>query len=256
MIKFLFSILLLCNLAQAKVVDIMLTEDNSVIFNQPVSEEYVSKKILELLIKSSKTKPLYLVLDTPGGSVPAGLKFIDLIKSLKIPVHTLTFFAASMGYQFVQELGTRYITPSGVLMSHRGAISGMSGQVPGELNSRLNFIQAILDGMSERAAKRVKLSKAVYDAMIVNELWVSGESAVNTNHADFLANVTCDKSLINKVYKQEVITIFGAAFVKFSACPLVSAPLSMTFAKEVKSENFEKIKQIILYKKRKITLNL
>lgn len=254
MIKYLVSLAMLLNIAYAKDVSIVLTEENSVVFNQPVSAEYTSQKTLEILNKSANTSPLYLVLDTPGGSVLAGLKFIDAIKSLNIKVHTVTLFAASMGYQIAQELGTRYITPSGTLMSHRGAISGISGQIPGELNARINFIASILDGMSERAAKRVNMSKKEYDDKIVNELWSFGQQAVDTNQADLVANVTCDSSLIKKTYEQEVFTIFGAAVLKFSKCPLISAPVGMEFKKDVKPEDTAKIKKLL--DSRKNTVNI
>jgi ATP-dependent Clp protease protease subunit len=247
MIKYLVSLAMLLNIAYAK--DLVLTEENSVVFNQAVSEEFVSKKTLEVMLKSSKTSPIYLILDTPGGSVVSGLRFIDVVKSLKIPVHTITLFAASMGYQIAQELGTRYITPSGTLMSHRGAVSGIGGQIPGELNSRLNFIASMLSGMSDRASKRIGVSKEQYDASIVNELWSFGQQAVNTNQADEIINVTCDNKLIKETYEQEMLTIFGTAVLKFSKCPLISSPIKMEFKKEVKPENFDKIKKLLQSKK-------
>jgi ATP-dependent Clp protease protease subunit len=247
MIKYLVSLAMLLNIAYAK--SLVLTEENSVVFNQQVSEEFVSKKTLEIILKSSKTSPIYLVLDTPGGSVMSGLRFIDVIKSLKIEVHTITLFAASMGYQIAQELGTRYITPSGTLMSHRGAVSGIGGQIPGELNSRLNFIGSILSGMSERASKRIGVTKEQYDASIVNELWSFGQQAVNTNQADQVINVTCSEKLVKETYEQEMFTIFGAAVLKFSKCPLISSPIGVEFKKEVKPENFDKIKNLLKSKK-------
>jgi ATP-dependent Clp protease protease subunit len=230
---------------------ITLTEQNSVLFNQQVSGEYTAKKTLEILAKSAKASPIYLVLDTPGGSVSAGLQFIDAIKSLNVKVHTITIFAASMGYQIVQELGTRYILPSGTLMSHRGAVSGMSGQIPGELTSRINFIQSLLDGMSERAAKRVSMSKEAYDAAIVNELWVYGQAAVLSKHADEVANVRCSKELINGTYTESVRSIFGGADVTFSKCPLISAPISINFGSDVKREHVDHVKKQIMLKNRR-----
>lgn len=255
MLKYLVVLAFLSNLVYAKTVNITLTENNSIVFNQQVSSQYVSQKTLEVMDKSLKASPLYLVLDTPGGSVDAGLKFIDAIKSLGIPVHTITLFAASMGYQMVQELGTRYIIPSGTLMSHRGAVGGISGQVPGELNSRVNHISMILDGMAARASKRVGMSKKAYEALIVNELWLDGVNSVSTGHADYLANVKCDKKLLAGSYEEEVNTLFGSALLKFSKCPLISDPIGVSFEKGVKPENFDKIKQLIKFKTRKLDLN-
>jgi ATP-dependent Clp protease protease subunit len=254
MIKYLVSLAMLCNIAYAKPVNILLTENNSVVFNDQVSAESVSKKTFEIMSKSIKASPIYLILDTPGGSVTAGLRFVDSIKSLGVPVHTITIFAASMGYQFVQELGIRYIIPSGTLMSHRGSVSGMSGQVPGELNSRVGHLQAVLSGMSERASKRVGMAKEAYEAAIVNELWLDGTNAVQQNHADFIANVKCDESLLRDTYEQEVRTLFGPATLEFSKCPLISAPIKFRFDKTVKPENFERIKKAVELKRKNLNL--
>lgn len=254
MFKFIVLLLLMTNIAAAKNERIFLTEENSVAFNQPVSIDYVSKKTLEVLLKSSKASPIYLVLNTPGGSVSAGLYFIDTIKSLNVPIHTITLFAASMGYQMVQELGTRYITPSGTLMSHRGSVSGLSGQVPGELNSRVLHISSVLDGMMERASKRVGISKQDYSDMIIPEFWTFGENAVKLNHADKVADVVCELKLIKETYEEKVLTIFGAALVSFSKCPLITEPLGISFSKEIDQKKATKIKQEITQRKRNINL--
>jgi ATP-dependent protease ClpP protease subunit len=252
MLKILLSLIVFSTIANAK--DIELTEKNCVVFNQPVSNGYVAKKTVEIINKSFNESELYLVMETPGGSVMAGLQFIDTIKALNIKVHTITLFAASMGYQIVQEFGTRYITASGTLMSHRGSISGISGQVPGELNSRLNYIQGLLSRMSDVSSKRSGMSKSDYDAAVVNELWLFGQNAVNAGHADELANVKCSKELFNQTYTELFATIFGSATVTYSRCPLIPAPLSVEFEKGMKPENMPKVRKQLEGMSRKINL--
>lgn len=256
MFKTILAACLIVAASQSKAAEIILTEANSVVFNQQVSGEYTSKKTLEILSKSAKANPIYLVLDTPGGSVTAGLQFIDSIKSLNVPVHTITIFAASMGYQMVQELGRRYITGSGTLMSHRGFVSGMSGQIPGELNSRIGFLQSLLDGMSERAARRVGMSKKDYDAAIVNELWSFGQAAVLSKQADEIANVKCSKELLKGTVQESVLTPFGPVEVTYSKCPLITSPIEVSFSKTVKFEDAQKIRQELTNQKRKGFLTL
>lgn len=256
MLKLFLAFVFLSTSVFAKPANILLTENNSVVFNQKVTEAYASAKALEVITKSRKASPIFLVLDTPGGSVMAGLRFVDIIKATNIPIHTITVFAASMGYQFVQQLGTRYILNSGVLMSHRGAISGLSGQVPGELNSRLSHIEALLNRMSEDAAKRVGVSKEVYEALVINELWLSGKDAVAKNHADQIANVKCSDELIKGSYKQDLNTLFGKVTLKFSKCPMISFPVGVEFGKSVKPENFLKINRLIKLNRRRINLTL
>ena len=230
MLKFLF-LTLLTTMSFAST-EIVLTSKNSISFNQQVTDVYVAKKSLELFVKDlslPKTQPIYLVLNTPGGSVGAGNQFIDFVKSLKRPVHTVVIFAASMGYQITQELNTRYILPSGTLMSHRGSISGISGQIPGELNARLKMIQDILEGMNIRASKRVSMSLKAYQDAIINELWTSGQHAVDTKHADDVAIVTCDKSL-SGTFSEDVATAFGPVTMEFSKCPLITEPVGFALA--------------------------
>ena len=230
MLKFLF-LTLITTMSFAST-EIVLTSKNSISFNQQVTDIYVAKKSLELFVKDlslPKTQPIYLVLNTPGGSVGAGNQFIDFVKRLKRPVHTVVIFAASMGYQITQELNTRYIVPSGTLMSHRGSISGISGQIPGELNARLRMIEDILEGMNVRASKRVSMSLKDYQAAIVNELWVSGQQAVDSKHADAVAIASCDKSL-SGTFMEEVATGFGPVSVEFSNCPLITEPVGFSLS--------------------------
>lgn len=229
--KFTFILAALLASFSAPSANIVLTSKNSVSFNHQVDDIYVSKKMQEIMLKIQTlpaTQPLYIVLDTPGGSVMAGNQFIDFVKSTKRPIYTITIFAASMGYQIAQELGKRYITNTGMLMSHRGAVSGLSGQVPGELNARLGMLQDLLEGMNVRAAKRVGMTVEAYQAAIINELWINGENAVKANHADEIASAVCDSSL-SGTYSESVATLFGTVFLEFSNCPLISAPVGFSF---------------------------
>ena len=67
---------------------------------------------------SGKKAPFYLFLSTPGGSIQNGLEMIETLKGIGRPVHTITSFAASMGFQIVQNLDDRLILKTGILMSH------------------------------------------------------------------------------------------------------------------------------------------
>lgn len=213
---------------------IELTTKNTVVFNQPFTAKYISKKIVEMSLMQFKLRsdePIYLVLNTPGGSVGAGNLFVDFINGLSNPVHTITIFAASMGYNTVQNLGNRYILPSGVLMSHRAYIKGLSGQIRGEANSRLDYLTSKIVEMEERAAKRISMPLKEYQDRVDNEIWVTGKHAVETKHADQMVLIRCSKALIKKQTKEEFATIFGSVYVEFSGCPLITQP------KQIESRN-------------------
>lgn len=226
---------------------ITLTSENSISFNQAFTSSYIAKKQVELLelLNTSNESDFYVVLYSPGGSISAGSLFIDTIKATGKNVHTITIFSASMAYQTVQALGTRYILPSGTLMSHRGYVSGLSGQVPGELNARVNMIESTINQMEYVSAARVKIPINQYRSDIQNELWLVGEDAVKRGHADEVALAKCDKSL-SGTYIDTVMTMFGPVSVEFANCPLITGFLSVKFGSNEAVDHLNKYFENIL----------
>lgn len=215
-------VLIACASADAK--NIALNTSNTVLFKGEVSEESVEssmQKLKELNTKrGSKNYPIYLVLDTPGGSIGAGMDFIEYAKSIK-NLHTVTFSAASMGSAIVQALpGKRYIIETGVLMFHR-AQGGFRGQFEtGEVESRLEMAKDMVRHLELTNANRMKLSLFNYKRLVVNEYWLYGVMAKNRNAADDIVSVTCSDKLIEERAGTKVMTIFGPVEVAFSGCPL------------------------------------
>ncbi len=207
---------------------IELTDQNSITFNEAFTVQYVAGKQLELfnLALTSPEKDLYIVMYTPGGSVSAGSLFIDTVSALNKKVHTITIFSASMGYHTVQGLGKRYILPSGTLMSHRAAVSGLSGQFPGELITRINMLMESTLVLDRAASKRVGMSLSNYKAAIHDELWVTGQDAVDQGHADEVVKARCGQGL-GGTYEKTFFSIFGPISVSFSKCPLIVGPVSV-----------------------------
>jgi ATP-dependent Clp protease, protease subunit len=212
---------------------IVLTDKNTVSFNDEFNSMSVAKKQVELfeLAASSPEKDLYLVMNSPGGSVFAGSLFIDTVRSLNKNVHTITVFSASMAYHTVQGLGRRYILPSGMLMSHRAYAGGLDGQFPGELNSRIKMLMESTEELDKVAAKRVGISLEDYKKLIHDELWLTGAKAVELNHADEVVQAVCDKSL-SGTNIQEIRSFFGIFKVEFSNCPLITGPISVKGSSE------------------------
>lgn len=228
------------NQQRVRTEDITLTERNSVRFNEEFSEVYTAKIQGEIIAKVSKLasdEPLYIVMDSPGGSVFAGAVLIDNLKALGHPIHTITIFSASMGYQLVQNLGTRYILPSGVLMSHRAA-GGVQGQFYGEIESRLQMIKDVVDSLDQVAADRTKTSLEDYKKAVQNELWAVGEKAVKTHQADAIARATCDKSL-RGTESRFVNTFLGRIELVFSKCPIITAPIDFKLPNGLRGDDID-----------------
>lgn len=215
-----------------------LSEKNSITFNSQFTGSYVASKQMEAFEKCAINvgQEITIVLYTPGGSVSAGQLFFDTLNALPCKFNTLTVFAASMGYQTVQNLGKRYILPSGILMSHRAYVSGLSGEIGGELDAILNLLKTNVEDLDKVAAKRVGLTLKQYQDLVRDELWLTADNAVKTNHADEIVLARCDETLSGSYFRR-FDTFFGSFDVEFSNCPLVTGVISVARA-SLKEERY------------------
>lgn len=200
--------------------DIEFKEGNSYTFAGPVTEESVDAAITGISSKSVK----FLILDTPGGSIDAGYRFISFLKTRQ-DIACVVQQAASMGFVIFQACGTRYVLDHSLLMQHQASL-GLPPMKVGNLLSTLKGILGQLDEMDNMQAKRMGLSLEKFKALIHDDLWLfSGAKAVDLNAADKVVTASCSQDLINKkVRKKEIVQMFifkAEVEVELSLCPLI-----------------------------------
>lgn len=232
--RFLLILTFLLSITTAGAKEILLTKDNTLVLDQAFTSRSVAALItrakqLDADLKSGY--PIYLFLNTPGGSIQAGLELVEALKSLNRPVHTVTLFAASMGWQLLQHLGDRYVLEFGVLMSHKasGGFQGEFGGGGSQIDSRYGLWLRRLDLMDKQTVARTKGKKTLtqYRAEYDNELWLNGAEAVKNGYADEVVSVKCSKELNGT--KQSNINFFGMSIaIEVSECPIVTGPVSVT----------------------------
>lgn len=80
------------------------------------------------LAKEDKEKPIYLYINSPGGSVTAGMAIYDTMNAVQAPVHTVCMGqAASMGAFLLCSGDVRSALPSARIMIHQ-PLGGARGQ--------------------------------------------------------------------------------------------------------------------------------
>lgn len=230
MMKFLIF-LLMTTAVFAKEQKIVLSKNNTAVLRGPVNSMSVGEVMLQLskLDQSGNdNEPIYLILQTPGGSVMDGLNLIEYMNSLRRPVHSVSMFAASMGFHILQSSQKRYVTKYGTIMSHR-ARGGFSGDIPQQVKSRFKHITDLIEKMDEQVVSRTngKFNKETYAELIRDEYWAIGSNAVKDGFADNTASLKCDESL-NGSNEKTFLTFFGPLNITFSDCPLITEPLNIT----------------------------
>jgi ATP-dependent Clp protease protease subunit len=108
-----------------------------IVMLQGVVEDYSANLIVAQLLylaSDNAEKPIKLFINSPGGSVTAGLAIYDTMQFVKSPVHTYVIGqAASMGSFLAQagEPGKRFVLPESRTMIHRvsSGTRGTSGSV-------------------------------------------------------------------------------------------------------------------------------
>lgn len=112
-----------------------LLEDRIIFLSDPVTDATASLVVAQMLFLEAKDpdKDIQLYIDSPGGSITAGMAIFDTMNYIKCDVSTICIgMAASMG-AFLLAAGTkgkRFALPNSEVMIHQPLISGggLSGQ--------------------------------------------------------------------------------------------------------------------------------
>lgn len=110
---------------------ILFAQNRLVFLTEPITDQVAAEVIQELLCLSGiSSEDITLVINSPGGSVTAGLAIYDTMQGLSCDVSTVCMgLAASMG-AFLLAAGTRgkrFAMPNSEVMIHQ-VMGGASGQ--------------------------------------------------------------------------------------------------------------------------------
>ena len=242
---------------------ITLTSKNLLVLNGEVNGETTSAVISKAkeLCQNTHLKKLFglkptlnLFMNTPGGSIQAGLEMIEALKGTGCKINTVTMFAASMGFQIIQNLDDRLILKNGVMMSHRaaGGFEGsFGGTKPSQIDSRYQFWLDRVRELDEQTVSRTK-NKQTYESYTkeyANEMWLTGTKSVQEGYSDEVVLVKCD-STISGTSKHSADFMGFQVSYELDNCPLNTAPMNVSMllpkGQEVPTELKNEIKNKFL----------
>ena len=110
-----------------------LLKDRIIFLGTAVNDTIANSIIAQLLFLESEDpeKPISLYINSPGGSVTAGLAIYDTMQYIHAPVSTICLGqAASMGAVLLAagEPGQRFSLPNSRILIHQPMMGGLSGQ--------------------------------------------------------------------------------------------------------------------------------
>ncbi|MSR85440.1 ATP-dependent Clp endopeptidase proteolytic subunit ClpP [Candidatus Uhrbacteria bacterium] len=133
-----------------------LLKDRIIMLGSPIDDDVANVIVAQLLFLESqdKTKDIKLYINSPGGSVTAGLAIYDAMQYVKSDVSTICIgMAASMGAVLLAggAKGKRFALPNSEIMIHQ-VLGGFQGQAT-DIKIHAERILKIKDNLNKILAK-------------------------------------------------------------------------------------------------------
>ncbi|RCG31877.1 ATP-dependent Clp protease proteolytic subunit [Sphaerisporangium album] len=157
-----------------------LLRERIIFLGQEVDDEIANRICGELLLLSAEDseREIFLYINSPGGSVSAGLAIYDLMQYIPNDVSTVAMgLAASMG-QFLLSAGTpgkRYALPHARVMMHQplGGIGGTAADIKIQAEQMLHTKKTLAERIAFHTGQTVEQIEADSD----RDRWFTADEA-------------------------------------------------------------------------------
>lgn len=160
-----------------------LLKDRIIILNDEVNDHTAGVLIAQMLFLDhdavNKGKPIEFYINSPGGSVSAGLAIYDVMQLLDSPVNTTcTASAASMGAVLLAGgTGTRSCLKHSRIMIHQVS-SGFHGTAA-DINIQVAETNKLYDQLLDILSQHTKQTKAKLKKDCDRDFWMSSQEALS-----------------------------------------------------------------------------
>lgn len=179
------------------------SDDQVVLLEGEVRLDSAERVIKGLKAASQSGQPIYLVIDSPGGSVLDGAKVVSAMESSSVPIYTVcNGLCASMAF-IIHQYGTkRLATDRAILMAHP-ASGGASGTLE-QMTSQISMFTGYVNKMSAYVAKRAGLTFEQFHAKYISEMWLDSEDAKKNGFVDSLVSIEIESQASATALKESV----------------------------------------------------
>ncbi|OPZ85934.1 MAG: ATP-dependent Clp protease proteolytic subunit [bacterium ADurb.Bin429] len=175
-----------------------LLRERIIFMGMPVDDRVASVVVAQMLFLESEdpAKPITLYINSPGGSVTAGLGIYDTMQYIAPDVATIcTGMAASMGAVLLSAgtAGKRYALPNCRILIHQPMSYGIGGQAT-DIDIHAREILRTRDRLNEILAYHTKQPIDRVRADTERDYWMSPEEAREYGIVDEVIQQRADES--------------------------------------------------------------
>ena len=171
-----------------------LLKDRIIMLGTPVTDDVVNSIIAQIffLEMENPDKDIHLYINSPGGSVTAGMALYDVMQFVKCDIRTYCYgLAASMGSLLLAAGAAkkRYILPHARVMIHQPHISGggISGQVS-DIEIQAKEMVITKKKLVEIYAKHTGKDEKNLQTAMDRDNYMSAQSALDFNLVDHIVS--------------------------------------------------------------------
>jgi ATP-dependent Clp protease protease subunit len=177
-----------------------LNTDDAVVvqLNTEVTETTVDAAIAKIKeANTTKKNAIYLLLNSPGGSVFDGGRLITAMENSKLPVYTICVEGCySMAAQILEHGKERYALNRATIMFHSATASfAIEGQID-NIFTRIEYAKKSIDKFDMYVAKRAGMPYDTFKLKVEKNMWIDSEDALEQHLIDAIVDIDFEKETV------------------------------------------------------------
>lgn len=187
--KFVVAVALALTFAACKapMIENKILVDRAVVIVDVIDDQTLS--VIDEIKKLDNGEPIYVVINSPGGFVEAGLQIVEALQAAKSPIITICVEGCYSMAAVIFETGDqRIMLPEAKLMFH---CLWYGGNANAYEHHKYSHEALVIEKQLEKiVTDRVGMDPEAYEQLMQGELWLDASSAVGTRFADAVVNPT------------------------------------------------------------------
>ena len=162
--------------------------NRTIFVNSQVTDEMSKQIVAQIMLLDSKSnEPIKIIVNSPGGSVSAGLGIYDAMVGVKSPISTVCVgLDASMGSIILMaaKKGNRYISENSRVLLHQPLIGGVYQGQATDLQIQSRQMVKMRHKLYQIITKHTKKSKQQIEVDCQRDFWLNAQQAIKYGVAD------------------------------------------------------------------------